>query len=102
MYNDTCVSFPKCTSLSEARRKAIKARLKTHTKEDFRRLFEKAEESDFLKGANNRNWNANFDWLIKDSNMSKVLDGNYDNRSGTCGQSSGNVFFDIGREEGIF
>ncbi len=38
-----------------------------------------AEESDFLKGKNDRNWSATFDWLIKDSNMAKVLDGNYKN-----------------------
>ena len=35
----------------------------------------------FLKGKNNRDWQANFDWLIKDSNMAKTLDGNYDNKS---------------------
>ena len=77
MYNDTCVSYPKVQSLSEARKKAIKARLKQYTVEDFKRLFELAESSDFLKGGNNRNWSANFDWLIKDANMAKVLDGNY-------------------------
>lgn len=80
MYNDVCTSFPKCTSLSDSRKKAIKARLKTYTVENFRRLFEKTENSSFLKGKNDRNWSANFDWLIKDSNMAKVLDGNYDDK----------------------
>jgi len=82
MYNATCVSFPKLKSLSDNRKKAIKARLKTYSYDDFKTLFEKAEASSFLKGANDRNWSATFDWLIKDSNMAKVLDGNYDNRSG--------------------
>lgn len=81
MYNDTCVSFPRLTTLSDARKKAIKARLKVYTLDDFQRLFEKAEASSFLKGANNRNWIANFDWMIKDGNMAKVLDGNYDDRA---------------------
>ena len=80
LYNDTCVSFPAVKALSDARKKAIKARLKTYSIEDFKLLFEKAEASDFLKGGNDRNWSANFDWLIKDSNMAKVLDGNYDNK----------------------
>lgn len=80
MYNDTCVSFPHIKSLSDARKKAIKARLQTYTYEDFKTLFAKAEASDFLKGKNNRDWQANFDWLIKDANMAKVLDGNYDNK----------------------
>ena len=78
MYNNTCVSFPKITKLSEARKKAIKARMKVYSLDDFKKLFEMAESSSFLKGQNNRNWSANFDWLIKDTNMAKVLDGNYD------------------------
>lgn len=88
MYNDTCVSFPRLTTLSEARKKAIKARLNVYSLEDFRRLFTKAQESTFLKGANNRNWTATFDWLIKDTNMAKVIDGNYDNRSDSSGGMS--------------
>jgi predicted phage replisome organizer len=80
MYNNTCVSFPSLVSLSESRKKAIKARLNTYTVGDFEKLFIKAEASGFLKGKNDRNWSATFDWLIKDSNMAKVLDGNYDNK----------------------
>lgn len=79
MYNDTCVSFPRITTLSDARKKAIKARLNKYSLEDLQRLFTLAEASDFLKGDNKRNWSANFDWLIKDSNIAKVLDGNYNN-----------------------
>ena len=92
MYNDTCVSFPRVKSLSEARRKAIRARLKTYSVDDLKRVFEKAEASNFLKGANGRNWNATFDWLLKDSNIAKVLDGNYDNvRAPAAGtQAAGN------------
>lgn len=83
MYNDTCVSFPHLTSLSDARKKAIKARLKTYSFDDFKLMFEKAEASDFLKGKNERNWSATFDWMIKDANMAKILDGNYDNKGGS-------------------
>ena len=81
MYNEICISFPKLKSLSESRKKAIKARMNTYSEEDFKTLFEKAEASDFLKGKNNRNWTATFDWLLKDSNMAKVLEGNYDGNS---------------------
>ena len=77
MYNDTCVSFPRLSKLSESRKKAIRARLNQYTIDDFKRMFELAEESDFLKGANGRNWTATFDWMVKDSNMAKILDGNY-------------------------
>ena len=74
------IFFSSVKSLSDARKKAIKARLKTYSIDDFEELFKKAESSTFLKGGNNRNWTANFDWLIKDSNMAKVLDGNYENK----------------------
>lgn len=77
LYNSICKSFPSVRSLSDARRKAIKARLNTYTLEDFQTVFENAEASSFLKGSNDRNWSANFDWLIKDSNIAKVLEGNY-------------------------
>lgn len=81
LFNQICVSYPSVKSFSEARKKAINARLKTYSLNDFKTLFEKAEASDFLKGGNGRNWSANFDWLIRDSNMAKVLDGNYDNKA---------------------
>jgi predicted phage replisome organizer len=81
LYSEICKSYPKLTKLSEKRKIAIKARLKTgFTIEDFKTLFEKAEASLFLKGKNKNNWTATFDWLICDSNMAKVLDGNYDNK----------------------
>ena len=83
LYNRLCPSLSKVKSLSNARKKAIKARLNSYNIDAFEELFKKAEKSDFLKGNNSRNWTATFDWLIKDSNMAKVLDGNYDNRSGT-------------------
>lgn len=82
LYNDICVSFPKVNKLSDKRKKAISARLKIYGIDDFRRLFEMAQQSDFLKGGNNRDWSATFDWLITDSNMAKVLDGNYKNKAG--------------------
>lgn len=83
LYNEICVSFPKVRSISEARRKAIKARLTTgYTIEHFKELFQRAEASSFLKGKNDRNWQATFDWLIKDSSIAKVIDGNYMDKGG--------------------
>ena len=81
MYNATCVSFPRLTRLSEKRKRAIKARLRKYSIDDIQRVFEIAEESDFLKGENNRNWSATFDWMMNDTNMAKILDGNYKNKN---------------------
>ena len=93
LYNTLCPSFPKCTALSDARKKAIKARMSSgYSLDDFKTLFTKAENSSFLKGKNDRNWRASFDWLLKDANMAKVLDGNYDDARGAKpnGGNSGN------------
>lgn len=81
MYNELCSSFPKITKISDRRKKTIRARMNQgYTVDDFRRLFESAEASSFLKGGNGRDWSASFDWLIQDGNMAKVLDGNYKDR----------------------
>ena len=95
MYNATCPSLPKCKVLSDARKSAIRARVRAgYTLEDFRVLFAKAESSAFLRGSNKRNWTADFDWLIADANMAKVLDGKYDNRP-----KEGSNGSDAGRDE---
>ena len=81
LYHSICKSFPKVRNLSKTRRQALKARYCEY-KQDiniFKELFEKAENSNFLKGQNKRNWSANFEWLINSNNMAKVLENNYKN-----------------------
>lgn len=105
LYNEICTSLPRCTAMSDARRKAIKARFASgYTLEDFRQLFTKAEASSFMRGANSRNWRATFDWLLKDANMAKVLDGNYDDHQTAVQeqaqpQRSSNPFLEMLRKE---
>ena len=77
LFHSICISFPRVRSLSDARKKSIKARMNTYSMDDFKTVFENAEASSFLKGSNDRNWQANFDWLIADKNMAKVLEGTY-------------------------
>ena len=84
LYDSVCGSYPRPVKLSETRKEELCARLRDgYTVEDFRKLFELAEASDFLKGENDRGWSATFDWLIADANMAKVLNGNYENRIST-------------------
>lgn len=80
LFHEICVSYPRIVKVSENRKKAIKARSNNYSIDEFKKLFIMAEESNFLKGQNERNWSANFDWLLKDSNMAKVLEGNYKNK----------------------
>lgn len=82
-YNTTCTSLTAIKIMNDKRKQAVKARFV----QDFhgnmgevRAFFRKVAASDFLCGRNDRNWTANFDWLMKPSNAVKVLEGNYDNR----------------------
>lgn len=101
LFHSICVSFPRIRSLSDARKKAIKARLKTYSMDDFRTLFENAENSSFLKGVDG-GWKASFDWLIKEANMLKVLEGNYADKGKKYGykeKTPGWMGFTIGDAE---
>lgn len=80
-YNTLCPSLQSVKILSDARKKLIKARLKTYSVEQIHEVFRKAEASDFMTNRNDSGWKATFDWIMKDSNFVKVLDGNYDNRN---------------------
>lgn len=94
IFNSYCPSLPTAKTLSEARKKTIRARLNTYTLEDLTLAFKKAEESSFLTGKNNQKWVATFDWILKDTNLAKILDGNYDDWKGKEEE-------DDGRFEGI-
>ena len=88
MWNETCTSFHRLTGLSDKRKIKLRNRYDELSKIGeplplFRTLFEKMENSPFMKGDNNRGWKATFDWLISNGeNWRKVLEGNYDTHYG--------------------
>lgn len=45
----------------------------------LRTAFEKVNASNFLCGDGGRGWKANFDWVMRDDSLVKILEGNYDN-----------------------
>ena len=83
LYNDICTSLPSIRKMSEQRKKHVGARWKEEEDiEVFKEVFEKAENSSFLTGNNNRNWTADFDWIVKnDTNFNKILEGKYDDKN---------------------
>lgn len=88
LYETICKSYPKLRTRSAARMKTIAARLRTSGMDAIKEVFTKAEASDFLKGNNKNGWKAGFDWIIKESNFNKILEGNYDNRSSNAYQKA--------------
>ena len=78
-FNEICISFPKVVKITKSINESIRSCLETYSQEELITVFEKAEQSNFLKGDNNHNWQADFEWLIKDDNIAKALNGKYDN-----------------------
>ena len=73
-YNTTCTKLPACKKLSETRKRAIKARLNTYSAEELHKVFVAAQNSSWHTGENDRNWRADFDWLMTDRNAAKMLE----------------------------
>lgn len=86
MWNETCTGFPKLFTLSEPRKNKMRLRIAEmgglgKALPLIKQIFEKMQQSNFLKGDNRRGWKASFDWLFEnDKNWVKVYEGNYDNR----------------------
>lgn len=91
-FHDTCIDLPKIRGMSEARKKKIRTLLNEFKKlkiwpgitdyDRLHRLFEMAQDSDFLSGRNGRWGGCSFDWLINKTNALKVLEGTYANKGG--------------------
>lgn len=77
-YNSICTALPKVRDLNEPRKKAIKSALKRLGQEGLIELFRKTAASDFLCGKKG-GWKASFDWILKPANLTKILEGNFDN-----------------------
>ncbi|WP_051963006.1 hypothetical protein [Mesoaciditoga lauensis] len=80
-FNEICKSFSPVKQLTDKRKKHIRARYAKHPLDEILTVFKKMEASSFLKGDNNRGWQASFDWVFKnEDNFVKVLEGKYDDK----------------------
>lgn len=77
-----------CQKLTPTRQKAVQARWRDCMKDGdfntqdegityFKRYFEYVKTCGFLMGDNDRNWRADFDWIFKLSNYTKICEGKY-------------------------
>lgn len=82
LYHKICISYPKIKTIDGNRKTAVGARWRTYKSLGvFEELFTIAENAPFLKGENERNWSADFDWMMKPTNFSKILEHKYDDRA---------------------
>ncbi len=92
-YNAICLSLPQVQIINKKRKKSIRARFLYDLDHDvgrFKNLFRQVEKSDFLTNRKgHKEWRANFDWIINQNNMVKILEGNYDNAASGAAKSTG-------------
>ncbi len=82
-FKAICTSLPGIKALSDARKKAIKKAAENLNGITFEEFFKKVEASNFLTGRSGNWGGCGFDWILKPANLTKIIEGNYDNRSTT-------------------
>jgi len=65
------------TKITDLRKTNVNARIKEFGLESVYKMIDNVSKSPFLKGENNRQWFATFDWCFKPKNFVKVVEGNY-------------------------
>ena len=79
IYNENCYNLPKISKLTEKRKTNIRKFLKEFTLEDFKNICTLANNSKFLTGNNDRNWKADFDFLLRVDKATAILENKYSN-----------------------
>ena len=65
------------TKITDLRKVNVMARINEFGLESVFKMIDNVSRSPFLKGENNRQWVATFDWCFKPKNFVKVVEGNF-------------------------
>lgn len=80
-YNNICTTLHNVRELNQKRKTRLRIMWKENPNlEYFKNIFNTVNNSDFLSGRNNVWANCNFDWIIAPSNVTKILEGQYNNK----------------------
>lgn len=84
LYNKILPELPTCTVRNKTFDQHTRARWNEDKKrqnlEWWENLFNDIRNSDFLMGRSKTNFRASLDWIVLPTNMTKILNGNYENR----------------------
>lgn len=74
--------LPRVLNVTEKRKKAIRARMKDPLfASSWKIALEKIKISSFCMGKNDRNWIANLDFFLRPDTITKIMEGQYDDKS---------------------
>jgi hypothetical protein len=80
-YNETLLKLPPAEKLTASRAKALILRIREdparRKPEWWKQYFRSARDCPWLMGNNPNGWKANFDWLIGEDGMRKVIEGSF-------------------------
>lgn len=89
-WNETVKLLSKCMRMSQARKRAISARIREYGLDVVLSMIDRVEESEWLSGRGK--WdNCSLDWVMSPNNFLKVYEGQYNkqqNKSAACGIGS--------------
>ena len=77
IYNTYCTNLPQVQKLTEKRNKAIDNFIKEFSIDQFENICKIANISEFLTGQNERNWKADFDFIMRTDKATAILEGKY-------------------------
>ena len=85
LWNNNATNLSKVLKSNQTRNKKAQELWKQCTPDEWVKIMQKINSSDFCCGKNDRGWRATFDWLLQKETYLKVLEGKYDNRSKKSG-----------------
>lgn len=79
IYNAYCTNLPQVQKITDKRNKTIDNFLKEFSIEQLDTICKIANASEFLTGNNDRNWKADFDFIMRSDKATAILEGKYSN-----------------------
>lgn len=93
LWNENCGGLPKVRlPMRASRRTKVSARLReVPDLETWREAIRRVTRSRFCLGTNDRNWIADFEFLIRPDTLTKIQEGKYDNRDAPVNPAAGEM-----------
>lgn len=83
IWNEECSTIAVARKPSKARAQACKLRWHdefNQSPDEWRAYCRRIAASAFLRGEGTRGWRCNLDWVLKQANLTHIMEGNYDDR----------------------